>query len=101
MGVLDAKRELINDACKRFVVARMDVFGSALREDFRPGDSDIDLLVEFSPMQPADLANAYFNLLDDLSSILDSPVDLVMSDAVKNPYIAADSDRTKQVFYVA
>ncbi len=101
MGVLDAKRELINDACRRFGVARMHVFGSALREDFRPGESDIDLLVEFSPMQPAQLANAYFNLLDDLSLILDAPVDLVMSDAVKNPYIAADIDRTKRVFYAA
>ena len=79
----------------------MHVFGSALREDFRPGESDIDLLVEFSPMKPAELADAYFNLLEDLSSILNTRVDLVMSDAVKNPYIAADIDKTKQVFYAS
>jgi|GEM_PF-4575306 hypothetical protein len=29
---------------------RLDVFGSALREDFRSGESDVDLLVEFGPM---------------------------------------------------
>jgi predicted nucleotidyltransferase len=101
MGILDAKRELINEACRRFGVSRMHVFGSALREDFRPGESDIDLLVEFSPIKPAELADAYFNLLEDLSSILNTPVDLVMSDAVKNPYIAADIDKTKQVFYAS
>jgi predicted nucleotidyltransferase len=28
---------------------RLDVFGSALRDDFRPGESDVDLLVEFAP----------------------------------------------------
>lgn len=101
MGVLDAKRELINDACRRVRVSRMHVFGSALRQDFRPGESDIDLLVEFSPMNPVDLADAYFSLLEDLVSILNAPVDLVMSDAVKNPYIAADIDRTKQLYYVS
>jgi predicted nucleotidyltransferase len=52
-------------------------------------------------MKPAELADAYFNLLEDLSSILNTPVDLVMSDAVKNPYIAADIDKTKQVFYAS
>jgi predicted nucleotidyltransferase len=45
MIVLDDKRERINDACRRFGVSRMDVFGSALRDDFRLGESVIDLLV--------------------------------------------------------
>jgi predicted nucleotidyltransferase len=31
-------------------MARMDVFGSVLRPDYRPGESDIDLLVEFQPL---------------------------------------------------
>jgi predicted nucleotidyltransferase len=79
----------------------MHVFGSALRDDFRPGDSDIDLLVEFEQMSPYDLADAYFDLLDELRSILGTSVDLVMADAVKNRYIAADIERTKQVLYAA
>jgi predicted nucleotidyltransferase len=41
------------------------------------------------PMKPADLANSCFSLLEDLSSILNALVDLVMSDAIKNSYIAA------------
>ena len=45
--------------------------------------------------------DAYFDLLDDLRSILGGKVDLVMADAVKNRYIAADIKRTKQVLYAA
>jgi hypothetical protein len=70
-----------------------------VRGDFRPRDSDVDLLVEFGPMDPYARVDAYFDLLDDLRSILGGEVDLVMADAVKNRYIAADIKRTKQVLY--
>lgn len=99
--VLEDKRQGIVQACLHFGVSRLYVFGSALRDDFRPGGSDVDLLVEFASMSPHDLADAYFGLLDELRSILGVEVDLVMSDAVKNRYIAADIERTKQVLYAA
>lgn len=98
---LKDKHRLIAGACARFGVIRMDVFGSALRDDFRPEESDLDLLVEFRPMSPHELVDAYFGLLDELRSILDAEVDLVMADAVKNRYIAADIERTRRVLYAA
>lgn len=49
-GVLENKRQAIAEVCQRHGVARLDAFGSALRDDFRPGESDVDLLVEFGPM---------------------------------------------------
>ena len=79
----------------------MDVFGSALRDDFRPGESDVDLLVEFAPREPYALAEAYFDMLDDLRELLGAEVDLVMVGAVKNHYIAQDIERTKQPLYAA
>ena len=79
----------------------MDVFGSALRDDFRPGDSDVDLLVEFAPREPYALAEAYFDMLDELRALLGVEVDLVMTGAVKNRYIALDIERSKQPFYAA
>jgi len=45
--------------------------------------------------------DAYFGLLDDLRRILGTEIDLVMVDAVKNRYVAADIERTKQTFYAA
>lgn len=79
----------------------MDVFGSALRDDFRPGESDVDLLVEFAPREPYALAEAYFDMLADLRELLGAEVDLVMVGAVKNRYIAQDIERTKQPLYAA
>jgi len=36
VDLLENKRAAIAQACARFAVARLDVFGSALRDDFRP-----------------------------------------------------------------
>lgn len=99
--VLEDKRQAIAEICARFGVLRLDVFGSALRDDFRPGESDLDLLVEFAPMDPYDRAEAYFNMLDELRALLGVEVDLVMAGAVKNRYIARDIERTKQTLYAA
>jgi hypothetical protein len=99
--VLEDKQQAIVHACRRFGVARMYVFGSALRDDFTPGSSDIDLLVEFAEMSPFELVDAYFDLLAELRRILGPSVDLVMADAVKNRYIAADIERTRQLLYAA
>ena len=99
--VLQDKRQVIAELCARFGVTRLDVFGSALREDSRPGESDVDLLVEFAPREPHDLADAYFGLLDELRELVGGEVDLVMADAVTNRYIAREIERTKQSLYAA
>jgi predicted nucleotidyltransferase len=43
-----SKQPQLEEICRRYGVKELSVFGSALREDFRP-DSDYDLLVEFKP----------------------------------------------------
>jgi predicted nucleotidyltransferase len=45
---LTISREAIADFCRRNHIRKLALFGSALREDFRP-DSDVDILVEFEP----------------------------------------------------
>jgi len=45
---LTIPREAIADFCRRNRIRKLALFGSALREDFRP-DSDVDVLVEFEP----------------------------------------------------
>ena len=97
---LKQNRQAMVQACQRFGVKRLYVFGSSLRGDFRPDGSDIDLLVEFAPDESYALVDAYFGLLDELRSLLGN-VDLVMVGAVKNPYIARAIDREKQLLYAA
>ena len=99
--VLETNRQAISDICSRHRVAELYVFGSALRGDFRQDDSDLDLLVEFRPMEGYARVDAYFGLLDDLRGLLGNRIDLVVVGAVKNPYISRDIERTKQMVYAA
>jgi len=101
VAMLEDKRDAIRAACERFHVVSLDAFGSALRDDFEPERSDVDLLLDFGAMSPFDKPDAYFGLLDELREVLGSEVDLVMVGALKNRYIREDVDRTKQVLYAA
>jgi hypothetical protein len=95
---LPAVREL----CRRFGVARLEVFGSVARAvDFDPDHSDADFLVEFGP--PADLAplGQFFGLADALRLVLDRPVDLIEAGAVRNPYLLAEINRARELVYAA
>jgi len=82
--------------CKRHHVARLHAFGSVLRTDYRPGESDIDLLVEFQPLDASSLYKAYFTLLNELRQSLASRVDLVMADAVRNTTIQRSIDAIQE-----
>jgi Predicted nucleotidyltransferases len=101
IAVIEDKREAIAALCRRYGVVRLYVFGSVLREDFCPSESDVDFLVEFGPMDGHSKAHAYFDMLDDLRELFGAEVDLVMVGAVKNRYIARDIECTKQVLYAA
>jgi uncharacterized protein len=94
-------QDAIVGLCEKHGVVRLDVFGSALRDDYRAEASDIDLLVEFSDREPYALARTYFDMLDELQALLGTRVDLVMAGAVKNRYIAAEIERTKELLYAA
>ena len=100
-GVLENKLGAIAEVCVRHGAVRLDAFGSALRDDFRPDESDLDLLVEFAPMEPYARVDAYFGMLEELRALLGRKVDLVMVGAVKNPYIARDIERTRRMLYAA
>jgi hypothetical protein len=45
---IDVDRKQIAEFCRRHHIRRLSLFGSVLRDDFRP-DSDVDVLVEFEP----------------------------------------------------
>ncbi|MCZ7662517.1 MAG: nucleotidyltransferase domain-containing protein [Thermoleophilia bacterium] len=101
VAALESQRDAIAALCRKYGVVRMDVFGSAIRDDYRFGESDVDLLADFGDQDPFELIDAYFGLLDELRALLGTNVDLVMSDAIKNRYIRAEVERTKQMLYAA
>jgi predicted nucleotidyltransferase len=101
VAIVEQKKDALAALCRKYGVVRLDVFGSALREDFRPGESDIDLLADFGELDPVELVDAYFDMLEELRALLGTRVDLVMTGAIKNPYVLADVERTKQLLYAA
>jgi predicted nucleotidyltransferase len=101
LAVLEDKCDALAALCRKYGVASLYAFGSALRDDFRPGESDVDLLIEFGPMEAHAKAHAYFALLDELHELLGSEVDLVMAGAVKNRYIAREIEASKRTLYAA
>jgi len=101
LSIAQPQLEAIAAACRQHQVRRMHLFGSALRDDFDPNHSDLDLLVEFQPIEPGALVQAYFGLESQLASITGKPVDLVMADAVRNPYVRRDIEASKQLIYEA
>lgn len=66
-------RNRLANFCRHNHVRRLALFGSVLREDFRP-DSDIDVLVEFEPCHVPGLR--FFALEKELSDIFARKVDL-------------------------
>lgn len=45
---IEIPKEAVAEFCRRHGIRRLSLFGSVLRDDFRP-DSDVDVLVEFQP----------------------------------------------------
>jgi predicted nucleotidyltransferase len=84
--------------CRHHRIRQLALFGSALRTDFRP-DSDIDLLVEFEPGAQVGLF-ALLGMQEELSAILQRPVDLVPRLGLK-PMIRDSVLASAQVLYAA
>jgi hypothetical protein len=88
----------IIDFCQRYQVRRMALFGSVLRDDFRP-DSDVDVLVVFDPAARITLMTLG-KMKRELSGIFQRPVDLVPQDGLK-PVIREAVISSAQEVYAA
>jgi len=86
----------IKNLCRKHRVTELSIFGSALRDDFRP-DSDIDFLVLFE-------SDAHIGFLklgaleNELSDLLQRKVDLVPKDGLKR-YIRDEVLSNARIIY--
>lgn len=77
---LDHQR--IAEFCSRWQITELALFGSVLREDFRP-DSDIDVLVTFDPEAHTTLFDMV-DMQDELAELLGRNVDLISKRGVEH-----------------
>ncbi len=99
-SVVDPHLSEVRELCRRYGVARLELFGSAATGAYDPRTSDLDFLVEFDA-NPADLFKRYFGLRDGLEALFGRKVDLVMVGAMTNPYFIEAVNRTRQLVYAA
>jgi uncharacterized protein len=81
---LDLREPLLVDFCRRWKVSELAVFGSALRDDFRP-ESDVDVLVTFAGGVRWSLLDLV-TMQDELSNLWQRPVDLLTRRAVERSH---------------
>ena len=99
-AVVSDKKDRLAELRRRHGVARLKVFGSAARgTDFDPDSSDVDFLVEFDLERARATLDQYFDFRDALRGALDRPVDLVEAAAVRNPYLRAAIDRSRELIH--
>jgi predicted nucleotidyltransferase len=94
---IEIPRDRVAEFCRRNHIHRLALFGSILRDDFRP-DSDIDVLVEFEPGHVPGLR--FFALEGELSEILGRRVDL-NTPGFLSPYFRNRVVAEAEVHYVA
>jgi uncharacterized protein len=94
---IEISRERIEAFCRANGIRRLALFGSVLRDDFRP-DSDVDVLVEFQPGIHVGLA--FIRMQDELSAILGHKVDLNTPGSISK-YFREEVLHQAEALYVA
>ena len=95
---IDLPESRLAEFCRQNHIRQLLVFGSVLRDDFRP-DSDVDLLVESEPGAPVGFL-AFSRMQRELATLLQRPVDLVPKQGLK-PLIREEVLASAEVVYAA
>jgi len=92
-------KEKIAEFCKKWKIKEFSLFGSVLREDFRP-DSDVDVLITLEEDAPWTLFD-WVDMIDELKMIFGREVDLVEKTAIENPFRRYNILKSHKVVYAA
>jgi predicted nucleotidyltransferase len=100
VGHLNIEKDKVEAFCRKWKVVEFSLFGSVLRDDFRP-DSDIDVLVSLQPDQQMTI-ESFLDMKDELSAMFGGrEVDLVQKRLLKNPFRRYEILTSREVVYAA
>ena len=88
----------INRLCSNHKVKQLYAFGSVLTNNFN-NESDVDLIVDFDPIDISLYADNYFDLKFSLQKILNRPIDLLEEKAIRNPYFRQNLNQQRRLIY--
>lgn len=98
MSILQNHSKEISSLCEIHKVKSLYAFGSVLTQDFNE-NSDIDLIVDFHPLNVLEYGDNYYELKFSLENILNRPIDLLEEKAIKNPYFKKNIINQRQLIY--
>ncbi len=108
--MVEDKRAEFAELCRRYGVARLDLFGSASSPagEGSPGGgfdqetSDLDFVVAFEKRDPPELFERYFGLKEDLEGLFGRGVDLITAGALtKDRSFAEDISEERITLYAS
>ena len=99
--VIENHRSQLAEVCRRFGVERLDVFGSASRDDFDPQRSDVDFIVRFREPERPGYADRYLGLAEGLEHVLGRSVDLLTERSLRNPLFVRQIGADRVLVYGA
>lgn len=94
---IDIPQEKIADFCRKWNITELALFGSVLREDFRP-DSDVDVLVSFAEGARWSLFDLVI-MQEELKEVFGREVDLVEKGGLRNPFRRHEILTTREVIH--
>jgi len=80
---LNLPQDQIAEFCRKWNVSEFALFGSVLREDFRP-DSDVDVLVSFPSYEATPSLFDHVDMQDELEALFGRRVDLISRKGVEH-----------------
>lgn len=101
IALIEQHRAEVAALCSRFGVQSLEVFGLAADGAFDPTQSHIDFLVEFLNGDAGGLFDSYFELQEALEQLFARKIDLVTPSALKNPYLIAAVNKSRQPLYAS
>jgi predicted nucleotidyltransferase len=96
---IEIPQDKIREFCRRWRIQEFAIFGSTLRNDFRP-ESDVDVLVTFQDEAPWGLFE-FVEMIEELQAIFGRNVDLIEKEALRNPFRRREILSHCQVVYAA
>ena len=98
-ATLESRLPDIAPLCARLGVARLELFGSAATGQFDDARSDYDFLVQLDPLAQGSRAQRLLELAETLESMLGARVDLADPRYIRNPYFAAEVQKSRRLIY--
>ena len=100
-SLIEKNRQKLFDICRRYHVSVLEVFGSAVTDEFDEKRSDIDFLVEFDSSVGENRFDNFFAFLEELKKLFNRPVDLIEPGGLKNPYLIERVNQTRKRIYAS